>query len=449
MSDHASLPVDAIGRRTMLRHLTLAAAGLGLATMTPGTLLARRRGPDYGPLAEAIDETTGLPILKLPAGFRYRSFGWQRDALTDGSPTPGRHDGMAVVRARGRRVWITRNHEMIGRGTSFGPPEVTYDPSGPGGTTTLVFDTKSGEVVESWASLSGTTMNCAGGPTPWGTWLSCEESTADLDQPHGWVFEVPGEPAAQPLRAMGRFRHEACAVDPKTSVVYMTEDMGTAGFYRFVPNAPKRLAQGGALQMLAVSGEPGKELIQGVPVGVPLPVEWVDIAEPERAHAPGTRDGLGVFAQGRESGGAVFRRLEGAWFGTRRVVFVSTSGGAAGLGQVWEYHPKREELTLRWESGSAEEAQSPDNVVLSNRNGMVLCEDNGSEGQRLLGLGPDGAFPLAENALVLNGERNGLSGDFRKGEWAGACVHGRWLFANLQTPGITFAITGPWKRGPL
>jgi len=437
-----------LSRRTFLRQLAIAGAGLGIANGVPG-IAAARRAADYGPLAAAIDETTGLPLLRLPAGFRYFSLGWTGDAMTDGTPTPSRHDGMAVVRARGRRVWLTRNHELFGGQLRFGTPDVTYDPSSPGGTTTIVVDTKRGEVVESWASLAGTNFNCCGGPTPWGTWLTCEETTVELDKPHGWVFEVPGEPHAEPLRAMGRFRHEACAVDPRTSEVYLTEDAGTAGFYRFTPNQKRRLAAGGRLQMLAVRGEPGKAMHEGIPIGVPLPVEWVDIADPERAHAPGTSNSIGVFTQGRDGGGAVFKRLEGAWFGRKRVVFVSTNGGAAQHGQVWEYHPKRAELTLLFESASEDDGHGIDNVTAAGR-GHVLCEDGGRSGQRLLGLDAAGnSFPLAENAVVLNGERNDLSGDFTTGEWAGAVFSGKWLFANIQTPGITFAITGPWKKGPL
>lgn len=444
-----------VDRRTVLRRMALGLAGASLANSGMGGDVAwaraPRRGPDYGPLEAAIDETTGLPLLRLPRGFRYRSFGWTGDPLDDGTPTPARHDGMAVVRSRGGRVWLTRNHELGGRGASFGAPEVTFDPRGTGGTTTILFDTRRGEVQEAWASLAGTSVNCAGGPTPWGTWLSCEETTAELDEPHGWVFEVPGLRGtdAQPIKRMGRFRHEAAAVDPATSIVYLTEDQIVSGLYRFVPAIKRRLAFGGHLQMLAIDGTPMANLSGAGVEGRPMPVTWVDIDDPERADVPGTTNGLGVYAQGLDAGGATFRRLEGAWFTRRRLVFVSTSGGAAGEGQVWEYDPRRETLTLRFESRSADEANNPDNVALSRR-GMVLCEDGSGLGQRLLGLGRAGrTFPLAENAVVLDGERNGIRGDFRGSEWAGACFHRQWLFANIQSPGVTFAITGPWGQGPL
>jgi secreted PhoX family phosphatase len=95
------------------------------------------------------------------------------------------------------------------------------------------------------------------------------------------------------------------------------------------------------------------------------------------------------------------------------------------------------------ERGSAERAVSP-------RGGLVLCED-GSGQEFLHGLTVEGdIFKFAQNN-VLNGERNGFVGDYRGSEWAGACYSpdGRWLFANLQSPGITFAITGPWTSGAL
>jgi len=94
----------------------------------------------------------------------------------------------------------------------------------------------------------------------------------------------------------------------------------------------------------------------------------------------------------------------------------------------------------------------PDNLCVSPRGGIVLCEDAKDAQPFLRGLTPDGAiFDFAQNNVVLDGERNGLAGDFRDREWAGACFSpdGRWLFVNVQWPGITFAITGPWQRGVL
>src|SRR3546814_2570640 len=114
-----------------------------------------------------------------------------------------------------------------------------------------------GEVKSEHLSLAGTAINCAGGVTPWGSWLSCEEAFLDSDKPHGYVFEVPASARGMvdplPLKALGRFRHEAAAVDPRTGIVYLTEDRDDGLFYRLLPERKGRLAAGGRFQVLAFS----------------------------------------------------------------------------------------------------------------------------------------------------------------------------------------------------
>jgi secreted PhoX family phosphatase len=247
---------------------------------------------------------------------------------------------------------------------------------------------------------------------------------------------------------MGRFVHEAIAVDPRTGYVYETEDAGIAGLYRFVPRERDKLAAGGRLQMLKSAGAP--DVRTGMTVGRTFDVAWVDIDDPERPHAPGTQDGSGVFFQGKQRGGTTFARLEGCWYGNGRVYINSTSGGDKKLGQVWELDPQGQTLKLVFESPGPEVLEKPDNITVSPRGGLVLCEDGDVVPQRLHGLTQDGRiFPLAANNVVLNGERNGITGDFRGDEWCGATFSGdgRWLFVNMQTPGITYAITGPWGTG--
>jgi len=413
-----------------------------------------RRGcsPDYGPLSPVDDQTTGLPLLMLPDGFEYLTLGWTGDPMSDGSLTPGAHDGMATFRGRDGRIRLVRNHELDGAGTPF--TNLAYDPRARGGTTTLEFDSRRGELLGSWASLSGTVRNCAGGTTPGGSWLTCEETlagptTGGLTRPHGYIFEVPafgGPASAVALTAMGRFNHEALAVDPETGFVYETEDSGDAGLYRFIPAQRGNLAAGGTLEMLAIEGSPNYNTKINQVQDEPLDVVWVPIANPDPSGAqPGT------FAQGRTNGGAVFARLEGAWWSRGRAYIVSTSGGNVGQGQIWEYEPCSETLSLLFESPASEVLNAPDNICASPRGGFILCEDGGGT-EFLHGLTVDGTiFRFAQNNVVLAGQRNGITGDFRGSEFAGATYSpdGRWLFVNVQSPGITFAITGPWRRGAL
>ncbi|HSJ96635.1 MAG TPA: alkaline phosphatase PhoX, partial [Myxococcota bacterium] len=225
---------------------------------------------------------------------------------------------------------------------------------------------------------------------------------------------------------------------------------------------------GGALDMLKVVGAAGADL--RVPMaGQVFEVEWVPVPDP--AFLPDDAVGVvlyggpsGPYRQGADAGGARFARLEGCWYADGSVWFTDTSGGLAGEGVLWRYDTPaklgraddRGLLTAFWVSSGRPEADNVDNVTVSPRGGLLMCEDGGNpEGTRLVGVTPDGvAYPFAVNQLVLDASppgKNVFPGDYRGAEWAGCCFDptGRWLFANIYTPGVTFAISGPWARGPL
>jgi secreted PhoX family phosphatase len=350
------------------------------------------------------------------------------------------------------RIRLVRNHEVR---NSPGPPiepSRPYDPLAGGGTTTVIVDTRTRLPTGGFVSLSGTHTNCAGGPTPWGSWVTCEETTLGTDagftKPHGYTFEIPAD-ANGPvnpvkLTAMGRFVHEALAVDPRTGWVYETEDRGTSGIYRFIPDRPRRLSRGGTLEMLAVRGQPNYDTRTGQSVGERHRIKWVPIAEPDPSNAEANP--LAVFEQGHAGGGAIFSRLEGAWYGDGSIFFHATDGGDLHLGQVWELRPhghsNNGDLELIYESNDPARLDSPDNITVSPRGGLVLCEDGGGGDQYLRGLTQRGRiFDFAKN----------IHPGFEDSEFAGATFtpHGETLFVNIQTPGVTLGIWGPWQRGSL
>ncbi|WP_436716901.1 alkaline phosphatase PhoX [Roseiconus lacunae] len=419
-------------------------------------------------LVPAKDETTGLELIHLPEGFRYISYGWTRDPMSDGNMTPAAHDGMGVVDESDGIVTIVRNHEISDdRGALSIKGGRPFDRLAGAGCTTLKFDTRDGQWLESRVSISGTSRNCAGGVTPWGTWLTAEETVLGIgsvdnyetnaerafEKNHGWIFEVDpsGVEDPVPLKAMGRFVHEAVAFDRKSGIVYETEDRGTAGFYRFIPKQNGNLAAGGKLQVAEVVGQ--DDLRGHVEQGAQFDVRWHTIPEPTLANTRGLTepDELGVFKQGKSLGGTTFARLEGCWSGNGGIYFDATSGGEASAGQIWKYDPESETLTMLFESPGKETLNMPDNLCVNPHGGLVLCED-GDYGddeypQRMHLLSQEGALvPLALNDVRLKGEK-GFKGDYRGREWAGATFSpdGEWLFANIQTPGFTVAITGPWE----
>ena len=409
-------------------------------------------------------------LLDLPEGFTYQRMSETGMTMSDGFRVPARHDGMGAFAVDGAPdlCVLIRNHENGKDHAELGPfgknagvPEglsrdAIFDiaPNGDpvaGGTTTLVYNTRTRQLEQDFLSMVGTERNCSGGITPWGSWITCEESRtvpgSEASQYHGYAFEVPASARslapAEPLRAMGRFNREGVSVDPKTGIVYQTEDSGDGLLYRFIPDVPGDLAQGGKLQALALVDEASADTRNWealkIKAGQSLAVRWIDLDDPEAMDSPLQERGFAL-------GAAKFARGEGiAWAiepSGSSTYFACTNGGPAKAGQIWRYIPSAFEgtaqeseapgqLILHYESPDRTEMDMCDNLVAAPWGHLIICED-GSDGDYIRGVSPDGrVYAVAHSP---------------NSETAGACFSpdGEIMFVNIQSPGVTVAITGPW-----
>ncbi len=441
---------------------------LAVASATPIKSVAQR--------SDGLLKPDPAEVIDLPEGWNYSIVSETGEEMDDGLLVPGAQDGMSAFAGEDGKIILVCNHEIRPYPTTlsaFGPAaerlgetrsRPLYDfgadkTPGLGGTTTIHYDPASRSKTHMHMSLLGTEINCAGGPTPWRSWLSCEECFSDpgtafergrvvhREKKHGYIFEVAADDMQaanpEPLTQMGRFEHEAAAIDPATGLVYLTEDRHRSLLYRFIPNVPGRLREGGRLQAMGIRKQPGFDTRnwsnpRGMPVDQWYETTWVDLEQPDAIEND-------LRFQGAEKGAAMFSRGEGICFADGEIMLAATIGGPERLGQIFNYVPSPAEGTdeetlnpgkirLFAESTSDSILRHADNLTMSPWGDLIVCEDT-AEHCGLVGIRPDGTqYAIADNAYTPS-------------ELAGICFSpdGNVMFVNIQLRGMTLAITGPWS----
>ncbi|VAV87254.1 hypothetical protein MNBD_ALPHA06-546 [hydrothermal vent metagenome] len=476
-----------ISRRKLLKSgVAVSAAFGGLATLAACSDQRQIPSLSIDKYGKLIADPNG--IMDLPKGFAYKILSKAGEKMDDGLLVPGDFDGMAAFAGKDGTTILLRNHEINAKDllneskdasktmSPFGKQDELLDnidqsriydrnkdgrPMA-GGVTGLVVDPGPLHVKRQWLALAGTYDNCGGGPTPWNSWISCEETRKRAGEKcykdHGWAFEVQADPELGlqepvPLKGLGRFKHEAAALDPATGIVYLTQDdWGHPSLlYRFIPDMPGKMTEGGRFQALMVRGQPARDMRnwptskgKKVKLAEWFETDWVDLKD---SHNPEND----LEDRGIKAGAARFTRGEGAWFGDREMFFACTDGGAAKSGQIWRYVPSEFEgtefesskpgrLQLFVESPDKAVMEYCDNLTVAPWGDVLVCEDEYADGNGnnyLRGVTPQGKiYTLARSALK------------QKNEFCGACFgpDGKTLYVNLQQDALTFAIRGPWHE---
>jgi secreted PhoX family phosphatase len=395
--------------------------------------------------ASSVDRPAHL--IELPPGFHYRVVADEGTQYSDGTARPGDADGMGAFPGPNNTTILCVSHELSSGEPPVVPPVAGhYDPNASGGTSIMQVGPNR-ELRQAWVSSSGTTRNCAGGVTPWGTWITVEEDLSTSGGfSHGWAFEVDpyaaldgGTPRQVRLDSLGRFYKEAATVDPTTGVVYQTEDLSNGLWYRFMP-APGPPPWGfgayadapGALQALYLPELPNANAAEQGDVFHP---EWIDVPDPDGTPVP-TRFQAYVDDSGAGVRPTVFYRGEGSWWSDveNAVYFDCTGGGSSGhRGQIWRYEPPTNRLTLVYESHDANVLDMPDNLLVLPWGDVLLCEDGGGENWLRI---------LTMDGEIVDFARTRIS-EFAGATWSSSPDT---LYVNLQGPSITLAIWGPWPQ---
>jgi uncharacterized protein len=413
-------PAPGISRRELIGTGVAAA---GLLAMGPEfwEALARpaKKGPSpYGPLR--APDANGL---MLPEGFS------SREIARGLVPVAGTlylwhifSDGAATYRT-GDGGWILVSNSELPTPVDL-PIDLPIGNPGEGGASAIRFS-RDGAIVDAYRILSGTSSNCAGGPTPWGTWLSCEETESG----RVWECDPTGERDAVAHPGMGVFTHEAACIDRRSGFAYLSEDEGDGCLYRFRPRRKGDLSKGRL--------EVAKVRRGGA-------VEWLRVPDPRAASGEPTREQV--------RGATRFQRGEGIWYDSGTVYLATTRDS-----RIWAYDTRRERITVLYDP---ERITDPpltdvDNITVAKRSGdLYVCEDNGAPDAYDIAIitpqrGRRGR-PRVARFMKMTGLQHSDPNSELASEVAGVCFNprgDRLYFASQRSlgTGAIFEVRGPFR----